>query len=217
MHALARLIAAAVTAWACAACDAPRKPGPVQRPGIDGLVAFLAPRAAYAPWYGGCFPYQGEAATLAIAGYGEHLTIDAGAMESVWARAGAVHARVLYADDADVPASLRRSRLAFPVGEPPLVASIDGTWIPVLFVFRRRWVCLGTLDARVASAVPEPCAAAYLASASGRCLDFAGALAGAVAADDATARERLCTLLVEHGCGSVPAEAPPPTEPVPTQ
>jgi len=216
VHGLARLIAAATTAWACAACEV-RQPGPVQRPGVDGLVAFLAPRATYAIWYGGCFPYLGEAATLANAGYGDLLTIDSGAMERVWTRPGAVHARVLFADDAEVPANLRRSRLAFPVGEPPLVASIDGAWIPVLFVFRRRWVCLGTIDARVAAAVPEPCGAAYLGGASGRCLDFAGALAAAVVEADARARERLCALLVEHGCGSVPAEAPPPTEPAPTQ
>jgi hypothetical protein len=124
---------------------------------------------------------------------------------------GAVEVRVLYANDPEVPANLRRSRAVFPVGQPPRVVAVGGRWLPTLFVRRERWEAVEPIDAKVAAAVDDACRAAWLNSSQGRCFDFTGALAAAVLAADTAARVRLCTLMVAHGCGSVPA----PTETAP--
>jgi hypothetical protein len=210
VHGLARLIVVAAVVAACK--DAPP---PFQRPGVDGLVAFLAP-AGSAGWLGDCVPTPTERAAVTTPGYRDlgFMRVDARAMQAAWDRRGRgrAQARVLYADDAEVPAFLRRARPAVPVGAPPLVATIDGDWVPALWVFRERWLCLVGIDRQIAVALRQPCRAAYLRTSVGRCLDFTAPLASAVMRGDTVARERLCTLMVEHGCGSVPAEAPPPTE-----
>ncbi|KAB2898857.1 MAG: hypothetical protein F9K40_10940 [Kofleriaceae bacterium] len=194
----------------------------MQRPGVEGLVAFLTPDGVYESSTGGCVPTRDERARIMTPGYREigALRFQLEWLRRVWdpTTTGArreVTARVLYADDVDVPVYLRRSRPAFPVGSQPMVATINGEWLPAVWIFQGRWYCLLGIDHRIASDLQGACRTAYLASTHGRCLDFTGALAAAVLAEDQVARRRLCTLLVEHGCGSVPAEAPPPTEPLP--
>lgn len=214
MHGLARLIAAALVAAAVLACDRT-----AQRPGVDGLVEFLERRQGEGagPPLGGCWPSAEQRAALVTPPYRDVRIkrLDMAAVERVWRRSGAVHARVLYANDLEVPAGLRRSRPVVPVGQPPLVASIGGRWIPALFVFRGRWWCVGGDEREIVNELKGDCRDAYRGSASGRCFDFTAPLAAAVLSGDEATRERLCALMVAHGCGSVPAEAPPPPEPSP--
>lgn len=217
MHGLARLIAIAGAVSACKKDPSPLEP--LRQPGVDGLVAFLAANREYDLWHGDCLPAN-EDMKLLRPGYGE-LTRwgnDVVALLTVWSGTRypndrTIRARVLYADDLEVPGSLRRSRPAFPVGAQPMVATVDGAWMPAVWMFDDRWVCFLAIDRQISEQVYDECRTAYLRSSQGRCLDFTGALAAAVLAADYDARDRLCTLMVAHGCGSVPAEAPPPNEP----
>lgn len=228
MHGLARLIAAAAAlaaiAGAMLACQenppARRTTEPLRQPGVDGLVAFLQANREYEIWHGGCLPSRDQRLELMTAGYAElaRWGDDVAPLLTAWngtsyANERTIRARVLYADDRDVPAFLRRSRPAFPVGSQPMVATVDGVWMPAIWMFDGRWLCFLGIDRQIAEQIDEDCRAAYLRSSQGRCLDFTAPLAAAVLANNTDARDRLCTLLVEHGCGSVPAEAPPPTEP----
>jgi hypothetical protein len=223
VHDLVQLIAAAAALAATVACkDAPSKPTiePVRRPGVDGLVAFLEANRAYEVWDGDCIPGRERRGRLMTPGYADLGAIgpDVVPLLTAWDGTGdpnvrTIQARVLYANDPEVPSFLRRSRPAFPVGTQPMVANVDGAWMPAVWLFDDQWLCFLGIDRQVSERIYDACRHAYLNSSTGRCLDFTGALAAAVVADDTAARERLCTLMVEHGCGSVPAEAPPLSPP----
>jgi len=88
-----------------------------------------------------------------------------------------------------------------------------------LWVFHRgRWRCLIDLDGVVTARIEDAaCRTAYEGASDGRCLDLTAPLATAVLTGDTAARDRLCTLMVEHGCGSVPPDTKSPTEPIPQQ
>ena len=200
MHGLARLIALA----ALAACtDRTDEARPTDGP--DGLVRLLGGRrhAAVVP---ACVPTAAERDRIVTTPYRGVPAGDPATLRAALVVEGPVTARVLYADDETVPASLRRARPAVPVGRPPLVAFIGDRALPALWVFHGdRWRCLVDLDGVVTARLPDAaCRTAYERSERGRCLDFTGALAAAGLTGDTTARDRLCTLMVEHGCASVP-------------
>lgn len=212
------VLAALVTLALAAGCgERPPAAPPPQRDGVDGLVELLAARHDRHPGrdderFAGCVPDPATRDALVTLPYRGHATGDVRALAAAWRRDGVAHARALYADDPEVPASLRRARPAVPVGPPPLVARVGDAWLPALFVFHRgRWWCLIGLDAYVADRLPATCRRAYLGATAGRCLDLSAPLAAAALADDRAARERLCALIVDHGCDSVPAAAPAPT------
>jgi hypothetical protein len=217
VHGLARLIAVAVAAAVLGACG-DRTDLPAHTDGPDGLLRVLAGRrhTAVVP---ACVPRMAEHDRIVTAPYRAATGGDPARLREALVVEGAVSVRVLYADDATVPASLRRARPAVPVGRPPLVAFIGREPLPALWVFHGgRWRCLVDLDGVVTARIGDAaCRAAYEAAGSGRCLDLTAPLATAVLTGDAAARERLCTMMVEHGCGSVPADTKPPTEPIPPQ
>ncbi len=216
MYDLVRVIAALAFAAGAACSDrepTPRPPPP-QRPGVEGLVEFLDGRLAVDPAhrFAGCVPSQAQIDELVTPAYRGANPLQVNRLAMAWYQSGPATARLLYADDPTASDFLRRSRPALPVGQPPLVAKIGTTWVPALFVFHGgRWLCLGDYDPYIADRIHDACRTAYLRSSQGRCLDFTAPLAEAVLTDDRAQRERLCALLVEHGCGSVPAEAPDST------
>lgn len=188
--------------------EPPPPPPPPQPTGPDGLVTVLARSQPF-----DCLPDRATWNALVTAPYRDRAADPLG-LESfrlLRIERAPVTARVLYADDAEVPASLRRARPALPVGQPPLVAFSGGRALPALFAYHHdRWVCLVDLDGLVQSALEdEPCRRAYVASASGRCLDLTAPVAAAALTGDADGAARGCALLVAQGCGSVPATAPP--------
>lgn len=215
MHGLARLIATIVVSPAvlAAACGDRTE---ARRPTGDagGLVRLLEGRrhTAVVP---ACVPPPAEHDALVTPAYRGIAGGDAAVLRAAIVVEGPVTARVLYADDLAVPASLRRARPAVPVGTPPLVAFIDDQALPALWVFHAgRWRCLVDLDGAVTTRITDAaCRAAYERASSGRCLDLTAPLAEAVLRGDPADRERLCALIVAHGCGSVPTEATPPTAP----
>lgn len=224
MHVVARLIVAAIAVACVAACEDPsRRIEPVRRPGVDGLVAFLQANRRYELVHGDCVPEWRRDRDVMTPGYGDLIALgpgsDVGAFVWLWDDRRrpddrAIQARVLYANDPDVPAELRRTRQAFPVGAQPMVATVDGRWLPAVWLFTDQWLCFVSFDRHIADRIhDDACRTAYVSSGAGRCLDFAGGLAGAVVANDEVARDRLCGLIVAHGCGSVPAEAPPLSQP----
>ncbi|HUQ01009.1 MAG TPA: hypothetical protein VM261_00880 [Kofleriaceae bacterium] len=206
MHGLARLIALAALAAACG----DRTDSPRATDGPDGLLRVLAGRrhTAVVP---ACVPSAAEHDRIVTPPYRGAGAGDPARLREAVVREGAVTVKILYADDATVPASLRRARPAVPVGRPPLVGFIGGAALPALWVFHGgRWRCLVDLDGVVTARLPDAaCRTAYERSEHGRCLDFTGALAAAALTADTAARDRLCTLMVEHGCGSVPADDVP--------
>ncbi len=188
----------------------PPAPPAGQAAGPAGLVAFLDVRPRSGPPFAGCLPTPDRFDRLVTPAYRGVRAGELGGFEAGWRGDGPVTARVLYADDPAVPASLRRSRPSLPVGRPPLVAFIGDQALPALFVFDHgRWVCLVDLDGHVVSRLPTAaCRAAYQHSGAGRCLDLTAPIATAALAGDGDALSRRCELLVRHGCGSVAADAP---------
>lgn len=221
MSARARLILAAraalvaLAAGALAACESKPAPPPAAPPpeptGADGLVAVLARAAPF-----DCLPDRATWNALVTPPYRDRAADPIGLESYRRLRIGKdarapLTARPLFADDASVPASLRRARPAVPVGTPPLVAFAGATALPALFAYRDgRWWCLVDLDGLVVSALEDDaCRAAYLGSESGRCLDLTAPIAAAALTAAADEEQRRCALLVAHGCGSVPAQPPP--------
>jgi hypothetical protein len=204
VHGLARLIALAVVV--ASGCG-DRTDRPRATDGPDGLLRLLTGRrhTAVLP---ACVPSAAEHDRIVTPPYRGAGAGDPATLRQALVVEGAVTVKILFADDATVPASLRRARPAVPVGRPPLVGFIAGDALPALWVFHGgRWRCLIDLDGVVTARITDAtCRAAYERSERGRCLDFTGALAAAVLAADTATRDRLCTLMVEHGCGSVPAE-----------
>jgi hypothetical protein len=209
MSAVARLIAiACVLAGACESRREPPAPPPPPEPtGPEGLVTVLARQQPF-----DCLPDRATWNAAVTAPYRDRSADPIGLESYRMLRSGKdgklpITARPLFADDHEVPASLRRARPAVPVGDPPLVAFAGATALPALFVYRdARWWCLVDVDGLVVGSIADDaCRAAYIGSANGRCLDLTAPIAAAVLARNTDEERRLCALLVAHGCGSVPA------------
>jgi hypothetical protein len=199
-----------IAALALAACETRREPPPPPPPpeptGPDGLVAVLDRAAPFdclpdgATWNALVTPaYRGRAA--------DPLGLESFRLLRVDRARRPFAARPLYADDATVPASLRRVRPALPIGEPPLIVFAGDTALPALFAYRdHRWWCLVDLDGLVVGSLEDDaCRAAYVASGSGRCLDLTAPVAAAALGNDTDEERRRCALIVAQGCASVPA------------
>lgn len=206
MSARARLIA---IIGALAACSSqPAAPLPPEPTGPAGLVAVLARSEPFA-----CLPDRATWNALVTPPYRDRAAEPPGLehFERLRSARAPLTARPLYADDATIPAALRRARPAVPIGEPPLVVFAGATALPALFAYRDgRWWCLVDLDGLVVGQLEDAaCRAGYLGSGSGRCLDLTAPLAAAALTGTADEEHRLCMLLVAYGCGSVPAQPPP--------
>jgi hypothetical protein len=213
VHDLARLIGSiVVSAVAVAACGDRTDTAPPTGDAA-GLVRLLEARrhTAVTP---ACVPAMAEYDAIVTPPYRGVGGADASVLRRALVVEGPVTVRLLYADDATVPASLRRARPVVPVGKPPFVAWIAGQPLPALWVFHDgRWRCLVDMDGVVLARISDPaCRAAYEGASTGRCLDLTAPLAAAVLGGVEAERTRLCALIVAHGCGSVPAEpSPTPT------